>query len=122
MHLALQLAACTDQVVFGPLLAARAQLDAGLLVEVPVEGWDVRRPLFLLCNADRVLASELKHIVPALQEALGQSAAGEVTRREGLRTPAEPPRGAWRRIASGRAGYFESTLTVLSLSSLKKMS
>jgi DNA-binding transcriptional LysR family regulator len=90
MHLALKLAACSDQVVFGPLLAARTELEAGHLVEIPVDGWDVRRPLFVLCNADVVLASELKGIVVALQEALRQHSAGDASRA--AKAPLDPRR------------------------------
>jgi DNA-binding transcriptional LysR family regulator len=70
MHLALELAVRTDQLVFGPILAATAQLEAGSLVEVPVQGWDVRQPLFLACDADAVMAPDHKVIVRALREAL----------------------------------------------------
>src|SRR6185295_2419714 len=36
---ALEISARTDQVVFGPRLAAHPLVDAGRLVEIPVEGW-----------------------------------------------------------------------------------
>jgi DNA-binding transcriptional LysR family regulator len=53
---ALELAARTDQLVFGPVVAARAHLDRGALVEVPVRGWDVREPLQMISNGTSVLA------------------------------------------------------------------
>jgi DNA-binding transcriptional LysR family regulator len=68
--LALDLAARTDQLVFGPVLAARASVAARRLVEIRVAGWDVRQPLFLACDGDRVLASVHKSIVHALREGI----------------------------------------------------
>jgi DNA-binding transcriptional LysR family regulator len=68
--LALELAARTDQVVFGPVIAARRHLDAGTLVELKVEGWDVRDPLILASNGDRVLSKVEQAVVKALQAEL----------------------------------------------------
>ncbi len=51
---ALDIAAGTEQVVFAPLVAAAAWLRDRRLVEVAVTGWNVRTPLHLLCNAERV--------------------------------------------------------------------
>jgi DNA-binding transcriptional LysR family regulator len=53
---ALEFVAQTDNVVFGPAVAARRYLSAGHLVEIPVTGWDVHSALFVLCNGDRVLS------------------------------------------------------------------
>jgi DNA-binding transcriptional LysR family regulator len=53
---ALELAAATNNVVYGPVLAARRFLETGALVEVPVVGWDVREPVHVLCNGYRVLS------------------------------------------------------------------
>ena len=68
---ALELAARTGQVVFGPLVAARRFVAAGTLVEVPVHGWDVREELYLACNVDRVKARVRTAVATAVREALG---------------------------------------------------
>lgn len=52
--LALELAAETGQLVFGPVLAAKPFLERRRLVEVPVQGWDVAFDLILAVDADRV--------------------------------------------------------------------
>lgn len=52
--LGLELAARTEQVVFGPVVAAAGHLERGALVEIEVSGWDIRSQLFLACNASRV--------------------------------------------------------------------
>jgi DNA-binding transcriptional LysR family regulator len=68
--LALELASRSDQVVFGPCIAARAHLAAGRLVEVRVQGWNVRSQLYLACNGDRVLARVRNSIADALRSDL----------------------------------------------------
>lgn len=68
--LALELAARSQQLVFGPVIAARQHLDEGRLLEIPVQGWQEGEPLFMACNGDRVRASAQKRIVQALQGAL----------------------------------------------------
>ena len=70
LGLALALAARTDQLVFGPAIAARALVDAGALVELPVRGWRSSDLLALACNPERVLASEHQALVPALTATL----------------------------------------------------
>lgn len=50
----LELATRCAQVVFGPVLAARSHLERGVLKAIDVDGWDVRVPLFLVSNVDRV--------------------------------------------------------------------
>jgi DNA-binding transcriptional LysR family regulator len=67
---ALEFAAGTDHVVYAPLLAARRFLESGALVEIPVDGWDVREPLFVLCNSDRVLSRAHTAVVRAVQSVL----------------------------------------------------
>ena len=57
LSLCFTLAARTDSLVFGPALAARSFLEAGLLVPIPVPGWDIEQTLLLACNQDRVKAS-----------------------------------------------------------------
>jgi DNA-binding transcriptional LysR family regulator len=68
--LALELAARTDHLVYGPAFAARRYVDNGALVEVAVRGWNASEPLFVVCNADRVRAKVQTAIVEALREAL----------------------------------------------------
>ncbi len=68
----LELAAATDHLIFGPVLAARRFLDAGQLVEVPVRGWDLADSLLVACDGDRVLASEQRAIVACVSAALAE--------------------------------------------------
>lgn len=70
IQLALELAAETDQVVFGPVIAARRHLDDGRLVAVDVAGWRSIETLALACNSERVLASELGAIVDVVRRRL----------------------------------------------------
>jgi len=65
---ALEIVAATDLVVFGPLLAARRLLQTGAIVELPVAGWDVREPLHVVCNGDRVLSRVRGAVVRAVRE------------------------------------------------------
>lgn len=67
---ALEFAAQTDHVVFGPLLAARRLIEANVLVHVPVEGWNVSEPLCVVCNGNRVLANVRKSILRSIKDAL----------------------------------------------------
>ena len=67
---ALELAIRTDYLVFGPAIAARRMIAAGLLVEIPVVGWDVREQLHLLCNGDVVLARVRKALVELMKSAV----------------------------------------------------
>jgi DNA-binding transcriptional LysR family regulator len=67
---ALEFVARTDHVAFGPRLAARRLLESGALVELPVAGWDVREPVHLLCNGDRVLSRARTAVVQAMREVL----------------------------------------------------
>ncbi len=60
--LGLEVAAATGQLVFGPRPVARRHLDIGALVEVPVQGWQVEDPLFLVANVDRVVAPVRKTV------------------------------------------------------------
>jgi DNA-binding transcriptional LysR family regulator len=54
--MALELARQSDQLVFAPVLAARALVRRKALVEVRVAGWDVREPVHVVCHQDRVSA------------------------------------------------------------------
>jgi len=67
---ALEMATMTSTLVFSPVIAARRFLDAGLLVEIPVEGWSVSEDLYLLCNGARVLAPIRTVAVRAVRTAL----------------------------------------------------
>jgi DNA-binding transcriptional LysR family regulator len=67
---ALAIAAHTGQLVFGPRLAAADYLASGALVEVAVKDWNVREPLVLACNRDRVLASFQTALVQTLRAVL----------------------------------------------------
>jgi DNA-binding transcriptional LysR family regulator len=64
----LEFASRSDNVVFGPHIAAKRYLESGAIVEVPVTGWDVREPLHVLCNGDRVLSRVRTAVVQAAQE------------------------------------------------------
>ncbi len=70
---ALEMAARTDHVVFGPWLAARGHVERGELVEIRVQGWSVTEPLYLACNSDRVLARVQQAVVRAVQATLERS-------------------------------------------------
>lgn len=87
---ALELAAGTDHLVFGPLLSARRFLEAGTLVEVPVVGWNVREPLYLLCSGDRVLSRAHDAVVQAVQHVLGASYATSPRSPTSVRDGASP--------------------------------
>jgi hypothetical protein len=65
-----ELAISTEQLVFGPTISARAHVERGELVEIPVKGWDVRDELLVGCSADRVRAAEQRAICDALREGL----------------------------------------------------
>ncbi|MBK7863115.1 MAG: LysR family transcriptional regulator [Archangiaceae bacterium] len=52
--LALELAAETGQLIFGPALAAQPFIEQKRLVEVPVQDWDVSYDLILAVDVDRV--------------------------------------------------------------------
>jgi DNA-binding transcriptional LysR family regulator len=73
--LALELASQSEQLVFGPRIAAHRQLAEGSIVEIPVRGWDVRSPLFLACSGDRVLARVRNAVADAVRGALALAEA-----------------------------------------------
>ncbi len=68
--LALELACITNQLVFGPFIAARRFIQIEALVEIEVEGWSVNEPLYVVCNSDRVLSRVEKGIIKALKNSL----------------------------------------------------
>lgn len=71
MALALEMACSSgEQVVFGPLMAAYPYLVDGRLVELEVEGWNEKDPVYVSCNADRVRAPQQRQIADATRLAL----------------------------------------------------
>lgn len=72
--LGLTLAAETGQLVFGPRIAARAFVEEGRMVEVPVRGWDVREPAYVACNGERMLARAQREVVTAVRAELARLA------------------------------------------------
>ena len=68
--MALELAAQSGQLVFAPALAARPYVAQGTLVEVAVDGWDVRERLFVVCHQDRVEAKVQRALVEAARAAI----------------------------------------------------
>jgi DNA-binding transcriptional LysR family regulator len=52
----LEVAAQTEQLAFGPVIAAHRYVASGALVEVPIHGYDVTEPLTFACNVDRISA------------------------------------------------------------------
>jgi DNA-binding transcriptional LysR family regulator len=76
--LALEVAAHTGQLVFGPSIAATTMVQSGALVEIPVRGWNVTGSLYLACDGDRMLKSTQRAILSAVQRVLvasGETAA-----------------------------------------------
>src|SRR5581483_3821761 len=57
--LGLSIAARTQQLVFGPRIAARDLVKQRRLVELKVPGWNVTTSMFLAVDIDRVTAREL---------------------------------------------------------------
>jgi DNA-binding transcriptional LysR family regulator len=80
--LALELAARTDQLVFGPCIAARKHVATGSLVEIPVRGWNVQSSLHLACNGDRVLAKTRNAVADAVRATLEAGATANGKHRE----------------------------------------
>jgi len=68
--LALELACSSEQLVFAPQIAARHYLTQGQLVEIAVQGWHVRDPLFLICHEERVPARAQRQMQAAMRVAL----------------------------------------------------
>jgi DNA-binding transcriptional LysR family regulator len=52
----LEVAAQTEQLAFGPAIAAQRHVASGALVEIPIDGYSVTDPLTFACNVDRVSA------------------------------------------------------------------
>ena len=52
----LEVASQTEQLAFGPAIAAHRHVASGALIEIPIEGYSVTEPLAFACNVDRVSA------------------------------------------------------------------
>jgi len=66
---ALELAASSGQLVYGPVFAAARLVASGALVEVAVEGWAASDPVHVACCADRMLARVQSSLIEALRSA-----------------------------------------------------
>lgn len=73
---ALELATSSDQVVFGPRVAARGQLTRRELVEIEVEGWSVHWTIYLACHTTRVQARTARSLKTVLSRWLDESFTG----------------------------------------------
>lgn len=74
--IALEIAAQTDQLVYGPAFAAYHHLARGAVVEVAVEGWDAKEDVHLGCNEERTLARVQSVLVAALADAFARLEQG----------------------------------------------
>jgi len=83
--MALALAETTKQLVFGPAIAANAHLTRGSVVEIPVEGWNVREPFYLECHQERVSARVQRTLFAALRKTLRQLGARSPARQRLLK-------------------------------------
>lgn len=72
MSLALEIASVTQQLVYGPLMAAYRHLADGRMVELAVEGWNQVDPVYVACNVDRVRATQQRQISDVVRGALEQ--------------------------------------------------
>jgi DNA-binding transcriptional LysR family regulator len=70
----LEVAAQTEQLAFGPSIAARRHVASGALVEIPIEGYDGRYPLTFACHIDRVSARVRNSFAAALRGWMKESA------------------------------------------------
>lgn len=67
---ALELAVQTEQLAFGPAIAAQRHVASGALVEIPIEGYTATEPLALACNVDRVASRTRSSFCTALRAAM----------------------------------------------------
>ena len=67
---ALELAAQTEQLAFGPAIAAQRHVASGELIEIPIEGYTATEPLALACNVDRVASRTRAAFCTALRAAM----------------------------------------------------
>lgn len=82
--MALALAETTSQLVFGPAIAAHAHLERGSLVEILVEGWNVREPFYLECHQERVSARVQRVLFGVLRKTLRKLGARSSARGQRL--------------------------------------
>jgi DNA-binding transcriptional LysR family regulator len=66
----LEVAAQTEQLAFGPAIAAQRHVSSGALVEIPIAGYAVTEPLTFACNVDRVSARLRTAFGTALRSAM----------------------------------------------------
>ncbi len=96
--LALDLAAHTDQLAFGPVIASRGLVARGMLEEVPVVGWSVSDPLQVACHRDHALASVQKSVVRAVARVLaGPDEATPIAAEAAVTSPRAALRRAKKR-------------------------
>jgi hypothetical protein len=65
IRLACLVAAETDALVFGPIVAAHPIVSLGGLVELNVPGWSVVEQMYLACNESTV-STELRHLLASI--------------------------------------------------------
>lgn len=58
----MEIACTSDQIIFGPLLAAARYIKEGALCHIPVSGWDPRTPIQLL-SSESVLARTRRDVL-----------------------------------------------------------
>jgi DNA-binding transcriptional LysR family regulator len=75
MDLALRVAAQSEHLVFGPVIAAHREIVEGSIVELRVPGWDVSEPIHIVCNAERVLARTQTAIADVVRATLAEAEA-----------------------------------------------
>jgi DNA-binding transcriptional LysR family regulator len=68
----LDLARSTGQLIFGPAIGAHAHVARGELVELHVRGWDVREPLTLAVNGERVRSRTQKTLAALVARTVGE--------------------------------------------------
>jgi DNA-binding transcriptional LysR family regulator len=73
----LELAAQTEQLAFGPTIAAHRHVSSGALVEIPIAGYEITEPLTFACNIDRVSARLRTAFGNALRAAMKAMASSD---------------------------------------------
>jgi DNA-binding transcriptional LysR family regulator len=75
---ALELATSSDQLVFGPRVAAQGQVARGELLSIDVEGWGaIKWTIYLACHTTRVQAKTARALKAIIARWLEDSAAAE---------------------------------------------
>lgn len=70
---ALELAAASEHLVFGPRVAAEGQLSRRELVEIPVQGWSITWTIYLGCHTTRVQQKTARTLKSVLSRWLAES-------------------------------------------------